>query len=97
MKNGACLDSLFADDEPALVPVVPRARCSAGDVWECGRHRLFCADSSDVESVKRFLDPMISNVAKNEYFQVNTEQAFGLPEHAQEHAGHPWGSTYRTH
>ncbi len=48
-----------------------RADC----VWE--------ADSLD--NLKRFLEPLTSKAAKNEYFQINTEHAFGLPEHAQEH------------
>jgi len=45
-------------------------------VWE--------ADSLD--NLKRFLEPLTSKAARNEYFQINTEQAFGLPVHAEEHA-----------
>ena len=52
-----------------------------------GRRADCLWEADSVDSLKRFLDPMISTVAKNEYFQVNAEQAFGLPEHAQEHAG----------
>ena len=42
-----------------------RADC----VWE--------ADSMD--SLKRFLEPLTSPSAKNEYFQINVEHSFGLP------------------
>jgi hypothetical protein len=42
-----------------------RADC----VWE--------ADS--VENLKRFLDPLTVAAARNEYFQIDVEHAFGLP------------------
>jgi hypothetical protein len=45
---------------------------------------LWEADSLD--NLKRFLEPLTSKAAKNEYFQINAEQAFGLPGHAPEHA-----------
>lgn len=48
-----------------------RADC----VWE--------ADS--VDGLKRFLEPLTSKAARNEYFQINAEQAFGLPAQATEH------------
>ena len=43
---------------------------------------LWEADS--LENLKRFLDPMISTAARNEYFQVNVEHAFGLPANTQQ-------------
>lgn len=46
---------------------------------------LWEADSLD--NLKRFLDPLTTKAAKNEYFQINTEQAFGLPVNTPEHAG----------
>ena len=39
---------------------------------------LWQADS--VENLKRFLDPYLTGASKDEYFQVNTELAFGLPQ-----------------
>ncbi len=47
-----------------------RAHC----VWE--------ADS--VDNLKRFLEPLTSKAARNEYFQINAEQAFGPPVQATE-------------
>lgn len=32
-----------------------------------------------LENLKRFLDPLTLPAAKNEYFQINAEHAFGLP------------------
>jgi hypothetical protein len=43
---------------------------------------LWEADSSD--SLKKFLEPLTSKAARNEYFQINAEQAFGLPAQATE-------------
>ena len=50
-----------------------RADC----VWEAG----------SVEDLKRFLEPLTAPAARNEYFQINAEQAMGLPieEHAAAH------------
>lgn len=30
-------------------------RCKAGDIWQCGDHRVMCADSSDPEAVKTLM------------------------------------------
>ena len=40
------------------------------------------ADS--IDSLKRFLDPYVAGASKDEYFQVNAELAFGLPQMTQE-------------
>ena len=45
---------------------------------------LWEADSMD--NLKRFLDPLTSSAARNEYFEINAEQAFGLPVQATEPA-----------
>ena len=47
-----------------------RADC----VWE--------ADS--VNSLKQFLSPYVTGASQDEYFQVNTELAMGIPAHAPE-------------
>ena len=47
-----------------------RADC----VWE--------ADS--VDSLKQFLTPYVAGASQDEYFQVNTELAMGIPAHAPE-------------
>ncbi len=43
-------------------------------VWE--------VDSMD--NLRKFIDPQTTAAAKNEYFQINTEHAFGLPEFKHE-------------
>ena len=32
-----------------------------------------------MENLKRFLDPLTTTAAKNQYFQIDVEHAFGLP------------------
>ena len=47
-----------------------------------------CAWEADsLDGLKRFLEPQIGTAARNEYFQVNADQAMGLPvgEHAAVH------------
>jgi hypothetical protein len=47
-----------------------------------------CAwEANSVEDLKQFLEPLTSPAARNEYFQVNADQAMGLPvgEHAVAH------------
>ncbi len=47
-----------------------------------------CAwEAGSVDDLKRFLEPLTSPGAKNEYWEVNAEQAMGLPlgEHAVTH------------
>jgi hypothetical protein len=51
-----------------------------------GRRADCVWETDSVDSLKRFLEPLTSKAARNEYFQINTEQAFGLPVHAPEHA-----------
>lgn len=41
-------------------------------------------ETDTLENLKRFLEPMISESAQNEYFQINVEHAFGLPVSKQE-------------
>ena len=44
-------------------------------------------ETNSVEDLKRFLDPLTAPAARNEYIQINAEQAMGLPveEHAVTH------------
>jgi hypothetical protein len=44
-------------------------------------------EANSVEDLKRFLEPLTSPAARNEYFQVNADEAMGLPvgEHAAAH------------
>jgi hypothetical protein len=52
-----------------------------------GRQANCLWEADSVENLKRFLDPLTTSAARNEYFQVSAEHAFGLPEHARETAG----------
>ena len=51
-----------ADDEEPVevvedeVPEDAPALCKAGDVWQLGRHRLMCGDSTDAEAVAKLMD-----------------------------------------
>lgn len=43
-------DDGFDEDEDVIV-----CRCKAGDIWQCGDHRVMCADSADPEAVKTLM------------------------------------------
>lgn len=45
-----------------------------------GRQADCVWQADTVENLKRFLDPFVSGATRDEYFQVNTELAFGLPQ-----------------
>ena len=49
----AGLDDLTDDPVMPLVPENPVTR--RGDLWVCGSHRVFCADSTDAEAVARLI------------------------------------------
>jgi len=51
-----------------------------------GRQANCLWEADSLENLKRFLDPLTTPAARNEYFQINAEHAFGLPAHAQETA-----------
>jgi len=42
-----------AMDDPAAAGIVTRVK--AGEVWQCGRHRLMCGDSTKAEDVQRLM------------------------------------------
>jgi len=50
-----------------------------------GRRADCVWETDSVDHLKRFLSPLLTGVSKDEYFQVNTELAFGIPAHAPEH------------
>jgi hypothetical protein len=52
-------------------------------------HKADCVwEGGSLEEVKRFLEPLTSSAARNEYMQINADQAMGLPSATPEHAGH---------
>ena len=38
------------------IPEDVETRCQLGDVWQLGRHRLMCGDSTDIKSVQKLCD-----------------------------------------
>lgn len=50
--SGSSSDGEDSFDEEEAVIV---CRCKAGDIWQCGEHRVMCADSSDPEAVKTLM------------------------------------------
>lgn len=44
-----------AEAEEVPVPEVVECRCKPGDVWQLGRHRVMCGDSTDPESVSKLM------------------------------------------
>lgn len=49
------------DDEPEEiiddeVPEEVETRCKLGDIWQCGNHRLICADSTSIEQIDRLMN-----------------------------------------
>ena len=51
-----------------------------------GRRADCLWEADSVDSLKRFLEPLTSKAARNEYIQVDAERAMGLPVHASEQA-----------
>ena len=37
------------------LPEEPETRAQAGDIWQLGKHRLFCGDSTDPENIKELM------------------------------------------
>ena len=68
----------LADPSNAPPGVVPRQFCPSRDlsaatcVWEAG----------SVDAVRDYIDSMLGDSSDNTYFEINTENALGLPEPA---------------
>lgn len=64
--DGDDLDRMIADlsgsvastellTDPDEVPESAPTRCNSGDLWQLGRHRLICGDSTDIATVERLM------------------------------------------
>lgn len=51
----------IVEDEPPEPPETPIAKL--GDIWQLGRHRLMCGDSTDSETVEKLLDEKKADMA----------------------------------
>lgn len=71
------------DDEPVEVvedevPEDAPALCKAGDVWQLGRHRLMCGDSTDADAVARLMDGVRASLLLTDPpYGINRDKGFG--------------------
>jgi DNA modification methylase len=54
LNGGGNPEINIVEDEPPEPPETPIAKF--GDIWQLGRHRLMCGDSTDAETVEKLLD-----------------------------------------
>ena len=47
-----------------------------GDLWECGEHRVLCADCNDKESIARLLDRKIDLMLTDPPYGIQRDQGF---------------------
>lgn len=45
----------LAEGDPDAIPEDVETRCKPGEVWEAGRHKVACLDSTDPETLKRLV------------------------------------------
>ena len=88
--------SELADDEPAEVveddyeenlPEEPKAKL--GDIYQLGRHRLMCGDSTDIESVKKLtggvlVDILITDPPYNVAYEGKTKDKLTIQNDSME-------------
>lgn len=72
------MDALFAklqppsEEDPDAAPAVQTfAITEPGDVWLCGRHRVMCGDSTQVDAVERLMDCQKAGL-------MNTDPPYGV-------------------
>ena len=97
--TGFELDDL-EDDEPQEVvednyeaepPEEPRTKL--GDIWQLGRHRLMCGDSTDMETVEQLLDgAVIDLVMTDPPYGINAEKMTMGSGAKDFHRGEDWDS-----
>lgn len=61
MSDFGFLEDVEIDEEPIEIvedeaPEEVETRCKLGDIWQLGKHRLICGDSTDVAVIERLMD-----------------------------------------
>ena len=49
-----------------------------------GSHAVCLWEADSIDAVKNILEPAVGDVSRNEYYQVDAKNAFGLPELAKQ-------------
>lgn len=49
-------DGLLPGTDPDAIPEQVETRCKPGDLWQLGRHRLLCGDSTNPQHVERVME-----------------------------------------
>lgn len=97
--TGFELDDLEGDEPQEIVeddyevepPEEPRTKL--GDIWQLGRHRLMCGDSTDTETVEKLLDgAVIDLVMTDPPYGINAEKMTMGSGAKDFHRGEDWDS-----
>lgn len=65
------------EDEPPTTNVM--TRCKRGDIWQLGKHRLMCGDSTSVADVKRLMNGQLADMFLTDPpYNVDYEGGTGL-------------------
>jgi DNA modification methylase len=72
-------DEVEGNTDPDAIPEVPEEPiCMLGDVWELGRHRLMCGDSTDINAVETLMDGAKADmVLTDPPYGINRAKGFG--------------------
>lgn len=60
LTGGGIAESNIVEDEPPEPPEAPIAK--RGDIWQLGRHRLMCGDSTMIADVQRLMDGQLADL-----------------------------------
>lgn len=60
LNGGGNPEINIVEDEPPEPPETPIAKL--GDIWQLGRHRLMCGDSTVVDEVKKLMDGQLADI-----------------------------------
>ena len=83
--------AVVEDDYEVAPPEEPRTKL--GDIWQLGRHRLMCGDSTDMETVEQLLDgAVIDLVMTDPPYGINAEKMTMGSGAKDFHRGEDWDS-----